>query len=212
MSGKVITIAQQKGGSGKTTLAANLALALAARNRSIAVLDTDPQGSLGRWFMARVERLGDAPPGLDFRTASAWGARYEARQLVRDHDVVIIDTPPKMGLDGRPAIEVSDLVVVPISPSPVDLWATEPTIELAKADGKPVLIVLNRAAARTRLTGEIREVVGKLGCDVASTMIGNRVIFAESAGTGHAALEARPSGPAAAEIAAVADEVLQRLA
>jgi chromosome partitioning protein len=212
MSGKVITIAQQKGGSGKTTLAANLALALAARNRSIAVLDTDPQGSLGRWFMARVERLGDAPPGLDFRTASAWGARYEARQLVRDHDVVIIDTPPKMGLDGRPAIEVSDLVVVPISPSPVDLWATEPTIELAKADGKPVLIVLNRAAARTRLTGEIREVVGKLGCDVASTMIGNRVIFAESAWTGHGALEARPSGPAAAEIAAVADEVLERLA
>jgi chromosome partitioning protein len=211
MPGKVITVAQQKGGSGKTTLTANLALALAAKNLTVAILDTDPQGSLGRWFMARMERLGDAEPGLDFRTASAWGARYEARQLIRDHDLVIIDTPPKMGLDGKPAIEVSDLVIVPISPSPVDVWATEPTIELARADGKPVLIVLNRAALRTRLTGEIREAVGKMGCDVAETMIGNRVIYAESAGTGHGAIERRPSGPAAAEISMLADEVTQRL-
>ena len=58
MAGKVLTIAQQKGGSGKTTLAVNLAQAYVAQGKSVAVLDTDPQGSLGRWFMTRRDRLG----------------------------------------------------------------------------------------------------------------------------------------------------------
>ena len=66
MAGKVITVAQQKGGSGKTTLAVNLAVALAGQGYSVALLDTDPQGSMGRWFMARRAR-GDA--GLEFSTA-----------------------------------------------------------------------------------------------------------------------------------------------
>ncbi|MGI9400055.1 MAG: AAA family ATPase, partial [Rhizobiaceae bacterium] len=136
MPGRIITIAQQKGGSGKTTLSLNLAAALSANGRTVAILDTDPQGSLGRWFMSRCERRGDETPDLGFRTASAWGARYEARELAKNYDYVLIDTPPKMGVDGRPAIEVADLIIVPVSPSPLDLWATEPTLELAKGEKK----------------------------------------------------------------------------
>ncbi|MCC0029885.1 MAG: ParA family protein [Brucellaceae bacterium] len=207
MAGRIITIAQQKGGSGKTTLAANLAVALAGNGGRVAILDTDPQGSLGRWYMARIERFGKDRAPQGFRTASAWGARYEAKELAAGHDVVIIDTPPKMGIDGRPAIEVADLVIMPVAPSPVDLWATEPTLAMAAQEKKPALVVLNRASARARLTGEMRAALTGLGCTCAETMIGNRVAFAEAMGEGLSAAEWRPSAPAAREVAALSAEV-----
>ncbi len=105
--GKVVTLAQQKGGSGKTTVAANLAVALAGRGLRVAMVDTDPQGSLGRWFLARRARPGGA--GLEFSTASAWGVSFECEKLRRQADVVIVDTPPKVDADLRPALREADL-------------------------------------------------------------------------------------------------------
>jgi chromosome partitioning protein len=208
MTGRVVTIAQQKGGSGKTTLAAHLAVAAARGGRRVAILDTDPQGSLGRWFMTRDERHGDKVAPLGFRTASAWGARYEARTLMKDHDLVIIDTPPKMGIDGRPAVEVADLVVIPVTPSPVDLWATEPTVELARGEKKPMLLVMNRAPARARVTADMARALDEMGLTVASSMIAARVGFAAVMGDGLTAAEVGGNAKAAAEIAAVLEEVM----
>ena len=212
MAGRVITIAQQKGGSGKTTLAAHLAVAASRANGTrVAILDTDPQGSLGRWYMTRDERHGDRVAPLGFRTASAWGARYEARTLAKDHDLVIIDTPPKMGLDGRPAIEAADLVVIPVTPSPVDLWATEPTVELARGGNKPMLMVMNRAPARARVTADMARALDALGLEVAVAMIAARVGLAAVMGDGLTAVEVGGNAKAAAEIAAVLDEVMAAL-
>ena len=151
---KVITIAQQKGGSGKTTIAANLAAVFSLKNNlHTTILDTDPQGSLGKWFMMRLEKLKDKNT-IEFKTASLWGAQYEAKTLKEKSDIIIIDTPPKIDADGRPAIQIADLVIIPISPSQVDFWATESIIELAKREKKEILILINRANAKSKLIHE----------------------------------------------------------
>ncbi|RGP35115.1 ParA family partition ATPase [Pseudotabrizicola alkalilacus] len=205
--GQVITVAQQKGGSGKTTLSVNLAVELVRRGVSVALLDTDPQGSLGRWFMARRERLGD--PGMDLSTASAWGVGYECEKLRKTHDIVIIDTPPKIDADLRPSLREASLVLIPVSASHVDLWATDGVLDLAARESRTTLIVLNRCKAGTRLGEEVANAAGDLA-EVAAARLGQRVAYAETMGNGLAVSEVGKS-PAATEIAALADEILAQL-
>ncbi len=201
--GFVITVAQQKGGSGKTTLAANLAVEFQRQGLRVAVLDTDAQGSLGRWFMARRGR-GEA--GMEFSTASAWGVSYECEKLRKISDVVIIDTPPKVDADLRPALREADLVLVPVAASHVDLWAIDGVLDLVAREGKRALLVMNRAKAGNRLTAEVAEAAAKAGA-VAGARLGARVVFAETLGTGQGAVEAGRSA-ARDEVEALAAEVL----
>ncbi|MAQ84069.1 MAG: cobyrinic acid a,c-diamide synthase [Maritimibacter sp.] len=210
MSGHVLTVAQQKGGAGKTTLAINLAVRFAEMGKTVAVLDTDPQGSLGRWFMTRRDRM-DGDAGLEFGTASAWGVSYECEKLRRDHDLVLIDTPPRIDADLRPALREADLILVPVATSQMDLWAVESVFELAKRENRDALIVMNRVPPRARLTERITAEIEEAGLDRAQAALGNRVAYAEALGRGQAACEFRKTGPAAQEIAALADEIAARL-
>ncbi|MTH96442.1 ParA family partition ATPase [Roseibium sp. RKSG952] len=212
MSGHILTVAQQKGGSGKTTLAAHLAVALAMRaDGPVAVLDVDPQGSLGTWFETREEQLGEDRTGLEFRTASGWGARREARSLSRDHAFVIIDTPPKTDVDAKPAIDAADHVIVPIQPTPVDVWATEQTFQLAARENTPAILVLNRVPPRASLTHEMEAAMNESGYPALSARLGNRTGFAASMGKGRTVMEVEPSGKAATEIHALLEEFLGHL-
>jgi len=210
MTGSVITVAQQKGGSGKTTLAANLAVGFLQAGKSVALVDIDPQGSLGRWFMTRADTDPLLVDGLEFTTSSAWGISYECRKLSGRFDIVIIDTPPKADSDLRPALRVADLVVVPVATSQVDLWATEGVLDLAEREGKPALIVLNRGRPGTRLLQEVAEAAAKLDAMVATAQLANRVIYAEALGKGRGASEAART-PARAEVADLTAEVAQLL-
>ncbi len=208
MSGKVIAVVQQKGGSGKTTLAVNIAVEAVRRGLKVALLDTDPQGSLGRWFMARRERLGEA--GLDFSTSSAWGVSYECEKLKRDVDLVIVDTPPKVDADLRPALREADLVLVPVASSHVDLWATDGVLDLAAREQKRAWLVLNRTRANTRLSEEVAQAATQLTAGVTEARLANRVAYAETLGLGLGAVEAGPKA-ARAEVRALADEVMELL-
>jgi chromosome partitioning protein len=209
MSGKVIAVVQQKGGSGKTTIAVNLAVSFVRRGMTVALLDTDPQGSLGRWFMARRERLGEA--GMEFSTSSAWGVSYECEKLKRSVDIVIVDTPPKVDADLRPALREADLVLVPVASSHVDLWATDGVLDLAARENKTAWLVLNRVRSGTRLAEDVARAAGELTARLAVARIANRVVYAETLGHGLGAQEAG-SKTVKGEVEALADEVLSRLA
>ncbi len=209
MAGRIITIAQQKGGSGKTTLAANLAVVWLKRGARVALLDTDPQGSLGRWFMARRAAKGDEDR-LSFSTSSAWGVEYECEKLARDADVVIVDTPPKADSDLRPALRAASLVVVPVASSHVDLWATEGVLDLARREKRPAVIVLNRARPGTRLGAEVEAAAAQLDAAIAAVRLGNRVAYAETLGQGLGVAEVG-SSPAADEIGALASHLAERM-
>ena len=211
MLSKVITIAQQKGGTGKTTLAVHLALAfIKYHNHKVAIIDTDPQGSLGKWFMIRSEKNG-LNKNLTFKTASLWGAQYESKILKQDHDIVIIDTPPKIESDARPAIEASDLVLIPVAPSPVDFWATEAIIEIAKKAKRKVLIQINRANHRSKLISKTHEYIKSINVKSTDTLIGHRQIFVSSMGEGKTVVEKQRKSKAVEEIKSISNQILLEL-
>lgn len=178
MPARIITVAQQKGGAGKTTLAAHLAVAFAAANRRVAVIDIDPQQSLTQWYRLREARFGDAGAGLLLTSVSGWRLRNEVRKLAESHDVVLIDSPPHAETEARIAVRSADLVVVPVQPSPMDVWATRFTLEMAAQEKVPTLLVLNRVPPRANLTEAMLVEIKAYRSKVAKTRIGNRVALA----------------------------------
>ena len=211
MLSKVITISQQKGGTGKTTLAVHLALAfIKFHNFKVAIVDTDPQGSLGKWFMVRSEKK-IPNDNLTFKTASLWRAQYESKTLKKDHDIVIIDTPPKIESDARPSIEASDLVLIPMTPSHVDFWATEGIIEIAKKAKKKIMIQVNRANQRSKMVIKTNEYIKSINVPAVETIIGHRQIYASSMGEGKTAMEKQKKGKAAEEIKKLSEQLLSEL-
>jgi len=211
MLSKVITIAQQKGGTGKTTLAVHLALSfIKYNNLKVAIIDTDPQGSLGKWFMIRTEKK-NSSDNLTFKTASLWGAQYESKILKIDHDIVIIDTPPKIESDARPSIESADLVLIPMSASHVDFWATGAIVEIAKKANKKILIQINRSNQRSKLITKTNDFIKSLDLSSTQTIIGNRQIYASSMGEGKTAIEKQKKGIAVEEMKKLSEQILQEL-
>ena len=211
MAGKVFNIAQQKGGAGKTTLATHLAVAWAERRgRKVAVLDVDPQGSLTVWYEARQHYLGEENTGLTFRSAKGIRAMAEAQALAKDHDIVVVDMPPHGTTSANAAIRAATLVVAPVQPTPLDFWATMPTLEVAEAEKKPVVLVLNRVPPRALLTAHMITRLGQYKVRVAKASLGNRVAFAESIGGGRTVLETKPRSVAAEEVRKLATELLRR--
>jgi len=211
MLSKVITISQQKGGTGKTTLAVHLALAfIKYHSLKIAIIDTDPQGSLGKWFMIREEKK-LSNDNLTFKTASLWGAQYESKALKKDHDIVIIDTPPKIESDARPSIESADLVLIPMAASHVDFWATGAIVEIAKKANKKILIQINRSNQRSKLISKTNDFIKSLNLSATKTIIGNRQIYAASMGEGKTAVEKQKKGIAVEEIKHLSEQILSEI-
>src|ERR1700712_6034970 len=165
----VITVAQQKGGTGKTTLAANLAAALAP-SRSVALVDIDPQHSLARWN----ERRPKTAAKLMFLEVSGWRVTGELDRLKAAFDIVLIDSPPQIDTDARLAIRGADLVLIPVQPSPPDIWAAEGTLKLAAGEKRRVTLVLNRLPPTGRLREAMVASLHEGGHPLLVATIGNR--------------------------------------
>jgi chromosome partitioning protein len=202
----VITVAQQKGGTGKTTLAANLAAALAP-SRRVALLDIDPQHSLTRWNQLRPKTAAK----LTFSDVSGWRVTGELDRLKAAHDVVVIDSPPQIDTDARLAIRGANLVLIPIQPSPPDIWAAEGTLKLAATEKRRAAMVLNRVPPSGKLRETITAQLQRDGKPLLTATIGNRTGFATAFAEGLAITETAPRSTAANELRALLTELLERI-
>jgi chromosome partitioning protein len=210
MAAKIITIAQQKGGVGKTTLAAQLAIVWSLQDKRLALLDIDPQGSLAAWAELRRARLGEAGLGFEFAALSGWRASEWIERHARETDFVIVDSPPHAELEARIALRAASLVVVPLQPSPLDLWSSVTTLRLAREESRPILAVLNRVPARSSLVDTVIAELTRDGVALAAATLGSRVAFAQAMAQGRGVVETAPNGLAASEIAALAAEIAGR--
>lgn len=207
----VVTVAQQKGGAGKTTLAIHLAVAWALAGKRVAIVDIDPQRSLSEWYRTRLAALGEGQTALTHADVSGWRTQKEVEQLARSHDVVVVDSPPHAETEAKIAVRVANLVVVPVQPSPMDLWATKPTLDLARQEKVAALLVINRVPPRAKLADALVERIHGLGADVARVQVGNRVQFAAALLEGRSVTEAARRTRAAEEIQELAAEILARV-
>ncbi|HUC66117.1 MAG TPA: ParA family partition ATPase [Stellaceae bacterium] len=210
MNAAIIVVAQRKGGAGKTTLAAHLGAAWAGMGRNVALIDTDAQASLTRWHQNRAARLGGST-GLGFAAVTGWQAPGEMLRRARDCDILLVDSPSSGESEVRMAMRCAGLVMIPVQPSPVDVWATLPTLDMAQREGVPALLVLNRVPARAALTQSMREQLALYDAGLAATSIGNRVAFAAAFAEGWGITECAEGSSAAEEIAALAGELVALL-
>ena len=202
---RIVAVAQRKGGAGKTTLVAQLGVAWARQGLRVALLDVDPQGSLSAWAAVRREKGWSEAPLI--AAVQGWKLAVEIDRLRAGHDLLVLDTPPHAETDARVAIRAADLMVVPLQPSPMDLWATGATLDLARQEKRRPLLVLNRLPARSTMIAFSRDRIAREGLPLATTALGNRTAFAASMAEGAGVVETEPNGAASQEVTALVAEI-----
>lgn len=206
---KVIGLLNQKGGVGKTTLAIALAACFAQMGHRVLLVDVDPQGSALDWAAARQ---GD--PLFSVVGLPRASIHKEIASIGAGYDIVILDGPPRVTDLARSAILASDLIVVPVQPSPYDIWAAEEIIKLVDEarifkESLKACFAINRKIANTAIGRDVREALSAYPLHVLNSAVTQRVVFAEAAAAGQAVSEFGPFSPASLEIEALAKEILE---
>lgn len=204
----IITLLNQKGGVGKTTLALHIATGLSQKGSKCLVIDADKQGSALDWGASREE-----PPLFPILGLPKATLHREVLRVAKDYDHVIIDSPPHANDVARSAIMASDLIIIPVQPSPYDVWASEETVTLVSEaaplkENLKTAFVINRKIVNTAIGRDVVDTLSNYEFPVLSSQICQRVAFAESAATGKTVLEIEPESLAAHEIQALVSEIL----
>ncbi|SFL43135.1 ParA family partition ATPase [Azotobacter beijerinckii] len=207
---KVIAVLNQKGGSGKTTIATHLARALQLDGADVLLVDSDPQGSARDWAAAREDQpvtvVGIDRPTID----------RDLKNVARK-DFVVIDGAPQAADLAVSAIKAADFILIPVQPSPYDIWAAADLVELVKqrievTDGKlQAAFIVSRAIKGTKIGAEVAEALEGYGLPVLASRITQRVSYPGTAATGTTVLDAEPASDAAAEVRGLAAEIKQKL-
>jgi len=209
--GKVIAFSNQKGGSGKSTLSANIAVLWSNSGYKVAVIDADAQKSLSYWLSERKKYYGENDIGIDFYNFDIRSLSDEIKKIKRKYDFIIIDSPPAITFETIQIIKVSNGVFVPVLPSPLDLMATLPFLQIAREEKKKPLIILNRVMPRARLTEAMIIRLRYSGAKIARSRISSKVIFAETFAVGRGVIDINVTSDAAKEVINVGNEILRNL-
>lgn len=205
----IISLLNQKGGVGKTTLAVNIAEVLSRLEKRVILVDADPQGSALDWAANRP----DDPPfpviGLPKPTL-----HRELPAIAKNHDFVLIDGPPRVNELARAAILASDVVLIPVQPSPFDVWAAKEIVDLLQEasvfkEKIKSAFVINRKVVNTAIGRDVVDALESYPVPVLKASIGQRVVFAESAAQGLTVLHVDPSGSASKEVIELTRELLE---
>ncbi len=220
----IIAYLNQKGGVGKTTLAIHTAAAFALAGRDVVLVDADPQGSALDWLETRLSRLEGAAV-IAGRSDDAADPLFSVigmprpvihKQLPRiaaGCDLVVIDGPPSLADISRSAMIVADLVLIPVQPSPYDVWAAQDLVDLIDEtriyrEELDVRFVISRGIVNTEIGRDVSAALAKWTVKVLSAHVSQRMAFAESAATGSTVLETAKASPAAKEIEALRDAIV----
>ncbi len=210
----ILSFLNQKGGVGKTTLSVNMATSLAMKNYKVLLIDADPQNSALDWASTRKkESL--------FTVVSITKPiiHKEMPKLLKNYDHIVIDGPPRIYDVARSAIVASDVIIMPVQPSPYDIWAANEVVTLIKEVSEPLsgikniksTFLINRKIVNTAIGRDVEQALQQYNMEVLRTHICQRVAYAETAAIGSTVLEEKNKDQSAAqEFLHLTDEILEK--
>ena len=202
----IISFVNQKGGVGKTTSAINFAASLKRRNFKIGFIDADPQGSATQWHAVEGNKAFE----VMHRPQPIPGD--ELKELAQDYDYLVIDAPPANSDITKSILAITDLSIIPLSPSSLDIWSCKGTLEMVDAarEQNPDLdarLLINRKIPGTRLGREARDSLAVFNMDILDTELCQRVAYIEAMTSGVSVMQYEPDSKAANEVESLCDEI-----
>lgn len=212
---KVISVLNQKGGVGKTTISIHLARAIELSGKSVALVDSDPQGTARDWNAANEDSTLTVV-GIDRPTIDK-----DIKNLLSDRDYVIIDGAPSIESLSVSAIKASDVIIIPVQPSPFDVWATNDLVDLIKqrieiTEGRlQAFFVVSRAIKGTSIANEVHDALNELELPVLNSVVHQKVDkktgYLTAVGRGLTVMEINPNGDESKEINNLLNEIISKL-